>query len=300
MDIYYSDIFELPLPQKHRFPMSKYRQLRERILAADVFRNSELRIPPPATDDQLMMVHDREYVQRVIDGNLTPLEIKRIGFPWSSGLVERSRRSVGASIAAMKSALDQSVSVSLAGGTHHAFADAGQGYCVFNDVMVAAKVAQRQHGLRNVLVVDLDVHQGNGTAAIAAGDSSVFTFSMHCQKNYPFRKTDGDLDIGLPERTEDQHYLEELDRALAEIQNQFSPELIFYLAGADPFVEDRLGLLSLSKVGLAERDQRVIDLAANTRAKLVVVMAGGYAQNVEDIVDIHFNTVIAANSYACG
>ena len=294
MDIFYSDIFELPLPDKHRFPMSKYRRLRERIVASDAFKCAHLKVPKPATDQQLSLVHNEDYLRRVIEGHLSALELRRIGFPWSKGLVERSRRSVGASIAAGRSATQSGIAVNLAGGTHHAFSDAGQGYCVFNDVMVAARVLQRESAIENVLVIDLDVHQGNGTASIAREDEHVFAFSIHCQKNYPFRKTNGDLDVGLPEATGDSEYLDSLNKSLEQIQKRFRPDLVFYLAGADPFEGDRLGLLNLTKSGLRLRDQIVIDFCQHVDSPLAIAMAGGYANDVEDIVDIHFETVLMA------
>ena len=294
MEIFYSDTFELPLPEKHRFPMSKYRLLRERIAGAEEFRDATLRIPNGATNLELQRVHDADYVQRVVDGRLSPLEIKRIGFPWSPELVERSRRSVGASIEAASSAISQGVSVNLAGGTHHAFADAGQGYCVFNDVMVAARAMQIETDIRNVLVVDLDVHQGNGTAAIARPDPSMFSFSMHCDKNYPFRKDVSDLDVALPPGTEDEEYLQALRASLEWIEQRFEADLVFYLGGADPYAGDRLGHLRLTKSGLQKRDEIVMEHCRRLQIPLAIAMSGGYAPDVNDIVDIHFATVRAA------
>ncbi|MEL7498392.1 MAG: histone deacetylase [Planctomycetota bacterium] len=291
MDIFYSDTFELPLPEKHRFPMSKYRLLRERIMATAKFSAAALKIPEPATDRQLQLVHDSDYVQRVVNGELSKLEIRRIGFPWSRGLVERSRRSVGASISAARSALTQRASVNLAGGTHHAFVDAGQGYCVFNDAAVAAKVLKAEGKIENTLVVDLDVHQGNGTAAIAKTDASLFSFSMHCEKNYPFRKTTSDIDISLPENTGDAEYLAALRSTLQTIERRFTADLVVFLAGADPFEGDRLGHLRLTKLGLKQRDQIVFDFCDRHQIPIAIAMSGGYAPDVNDIVDIHFQTV---------
>ena len=198
MKIFYSDTFELPLPPKHRFPMAKYRLLRERIAESADFADSQLLVPAGATDEELATVHDPDYIQSVRRGTLTDLEIRRIGFPWSTGLMERSRRSVGASIEAGRAALDCGVSVNLAGGTHHAFPDAGQGYCVFNDATVAARVLQTEGLIEKALFVDLDVHQGNGTACVARDDEHLFAFSIHCEKNFPFRKEVSDLDVALP------------------------------------------------------------------------------------------------------
>lgn len=298
MEIFFSDTFDLPLPEKHRFPMSKYRLLRQRITESDRFnKHSTLRIPRAATNEQLKLAHDGDYIQRVIAGTLSELEVRRIGFPWSTGLLERSRRSVGASISAARSALLHHTSVNLAGGTHHAFADAGQGYCVFNDAVVAARVLQAEGLVERVLIADLDVHQGNGTASIARNDASLFAFSMHCGKNFPFRKTEGDLDVSLPERTSDPDYLAALDKSLQTIERQFTPDLVIYLAGADPFVGDRLGHLSLTKQGLEIRDRRVFDFCKMKGIPIAIAMSGGYAPDVHDIVDIHFKTVSIALEY---
>lgn len=291
MKIFYSDTFELPLPEKHRFPMAKYRLLRHRIAQSPEFRDAQLLVPNGATDEQLALVHEPDYINRVILGQLSDLEIRRIGFPWSSHLMERSRRSVGASIQAAEQAIHESVSVNLAGGTHHAFPDAGQGYCVFNDAVVAARVLQSTGKADQVLFLDLDVHQGNGTAAITSTDPTLFSFSMHCEKNFPFRKATSDLDIPLPTGAQDQEFLEALKKGLSEIQDRFQPDFVFYLAGADPFSGDRLGQLNVSKAGLKSRDEIVFDYCRNHRLPLAVAMAGGYAPDVEDIVDIHFETV---------
>ena len=275
--------------------MSKYTLLRERLLnTPETIRHCQLLIPTAATDEQLKLVHDDHYVEAIKTGELTDLELRRIGFPWSPKMVERSRRSTGASIAAGRSACEDGIAINLAGGTHHSFPDNGQGYCVFNDVCVAARTLQDEGRFNTALIIDLDVHQGNGTAAIAKNDASLFSFSMHCDKNYPFQKTNGDFDIALPEGTGDERFLEELESALKLIENSFEPEAVFFLAGADPFSGDRLGLLNMTKEGLAKRDELVIQFARQKGLPLAIAMAGGYAPNVEDIVDIHFSTVISA------
>ncbi len=297
MKIYYSDTFELPLPENHRFPMSKYRLLRERIAAAAAFDDAKLLIPSAATDQQLLLVHDPEWMRKVVDGDLSDIEERRIGFPWSPQMVERSRRSVGASIAAGRAAMQQGIGVNLAGGTHHAFPDAGQGYCVFNDSLVAARVLQSEGLLGNVLFIDLDVHQGNGTAAVACDDTNLFSFSMHCEKNFPFRKTTSDLDISLPPGTGDDEYHTRLQEALNEIDSRFDADLVFYLAGADPFSGDRLGQLGLSKAGLQQRDEMVMRFCERQGWPVALAMAGGYAPNIDDIVDIHFATVCIAKEF---
>ena len=209
-------------------------------------------------------------------------------------MVERSRRSTGATIAAAETAQTEGVAFNLAGGTHHAFADRGQGFCVFNDVCVAARVLKESGSVQRALVIDCDVHQGNGTAAIASEDPDIFTFSMQCESNFPFRKTNGDLDINLPPGTEDEEYLARMSEGIEEALSRFDAEIVFYLAGADPFVGDRLGQLSLSKNGLAQRDKLLFETCSQRSIPVAVSMAGGYAEDVNDIVDIHFATVKAA------
>lgn len=294
MKIYYTDEFVLPLPDAHRFPMAKYQALRERVAAADFAARATMLVPDAATDAQLHRAHSADYVRRVVSGSLDDREIRRLGFPWSPQLVERSRRSVGATIAACRRALEESVAVNLAGGTHHAFPAGPEGYCVFNDAAVAARAMQAEEGIGRVLVVDCDVHQGNGTAAIFADDDSVFTFSIHGEKNFPFRKQRSDLDIALSDGTGDSEYLRRLEQGLGAALAASQPALAVYVSGADPFAGDRLGRLDLSKEGLDARDQHVLSTLAAAGVPVAVVMAGGYAPRVSDIVDIHLATVRAA------
>ena len=231
-------------------------------------------------------------MQRVISGELTAAEAKRIGFPWSPELVERSRRSVGATIEAARAALDEGISANLAGGTHHAFADQGEGFCVFNDVAVAIRTLQHEQRITRAVVIDTDVHHGNGTAKIFADDSNVFTFSIHAEKNYPLRKPPSSLDIPLPNGTGDREYLEALRRGLdSALAPSFQPTIAFFVAGADPFVDDRYGRLGLTKEGLEQRDQKVIQRCRNLKIPVAIAMAGGYADCVEDIVSIHETTI---------
>ena len=271
--------------------MAKYRQLRQRLLDSGVVSPTDLAVPAAATDDQLCLAHTHEYVRRVTEGRLTTSEIRRIGFPWSPQLVERSRRSVGGTIAACATAIDDGVGVNLAGGTHHAFADRGEGYCVFNDVAVAIRLHQREQRAQRVLVVDCDVHQGNGTAAIFRDDPSVFTFSMHGRRNFPFRKEVGDLDVALDDSVADAEYLRALERALAAGPARHAADLAVYVSGADPFADDRLGRLALSKEGLAARDRCVLDWCYDRGLPVALVMAGGYSTRISDIVDIHCATI---------
>lgn len=297
MRLFYTDHFELPLPSEHRFPMTKYRLLRERIVSSDWGQNCQLLVPDAATNDQLCLAHTPTYVERVTEGLLTDKEIRRIGFPWSQELVERSRRSTGATIQAALAAMAcRGICANLAGGTHHAFADRGEGYCVFNDVAVAARVLQRSTAAERILVVDCDVHQGNGTAEIFVDDASVTTFSIHGKRNYPLKKTTSDLDIALDSGTSDAEYMDALEPALVELLASSQPQFVFYVAGADPFVDDTLGRLGLSKTGLRQRDEFIMQRCRELRLPMAISMAGGYAQNVNDIVDIHATTIRTALS----
>jgi acetoin utilization deacetylase AcuC-like enzyme len=295
-----SDHFVLPLPAGHRFPMEKYRLLRERVEAG--VPGITLAQAPLASDGELALAHTPDYIDAVARGLLGAAQQREIGFPWSARMVERSRRSVGATIAAARTALDQGVAANLAGGTHHASADKGSGYCVFNDVAVAARLMQaewhRQHrALLRVAVIDLDVHQGNGTAAIFRDDPTVFTFSLHGERNFPFRKETSDLDIELPDGCRDAEYLAALDRGLALLWQHHEgamPGLVFYLAGADPHEGDRLGRLKVSAAGLAERDRRVLRALRERRIPVALSMAGGYGHQIDDTVAVQLATLSAA------
>ena len=294
---YTSDHHTLPLPSGHRFPVSKYALLRERV--EQVWPGVRCIPAPPASEGELALVHTPRYVSAVLEGGLSPAEEREIGFPWSPRMAERSRRSVGATIAAARQALRDGVAANLAGGTHHAAADKGSGYCVFNDVAVASRLMQaewarqRRDPLR-VLVIDLDVHQGNGTAAIFARDDSVFTCSLHGARNFPFRKEASDLDVELPDGCQDEAYLAALDAALTEIWRRTEaapPGLAFYLAGADPHENDRLGRLRLSTDGLAERDDRVLRALRERGIPVALSMAGGYGRDIRVTVDIQSTTI---------
>jgi acetoin utilization deacetylase AcuC-like enzyme len=281
MQAFYSDQFVLPLPQGHRFPMAKYAMLRDALVAQ--LPGIQLLQAPRATATELLRVHTPDYVRGIADGTVPAAVQREIGFPWSEAMAERARRSVGATVAAARSALRQGIGANLAGGTHHAYADKGGGFCVFNDVAVAARTLQaqrqREGGTLQVAVIDLDVHQGNGTARIFQGDASVFTLSLHGEKNFPFRKEAGDAD-----------YLAALDGALLALEARCAPQLVFYLAGADPFEGDRLGRLKLSYAGMQARDQRVLDWCLARRIPLVLLMAGGYGVQIEDTVRVQLTT----------
>lgn len=296
MKFFYTDNYVLPLPEGHRFPMSKYRLLRERLLASGVAAEHEIDLPPAATDAQLLLAHDAEYVERVQYGMLTEAEQRRLGFPWSPQMVIRSRHSVGATIEAGRMALRDGVAANLAGGTHHAFRDAGEGYCVFNDAAVAARTLQAEGLAQRVVILDCDVHQGNGTAAILRGDDTIFTFSIHGANNFPLRKEQSDLDIELPDGTEDASYLEALSHGLEIALSTADADLAIYTSGADPYWDDRFGRLKLTKEGLSRRDRMVLERCRDRGLPVVVTMAGGYSRQVSDTVDIHHETLRLART----
>lgn len=298
MKLYYADHFVLPLPEGHRFPMEKYARLRSRLLACGAFAEADFCVPDAASDDAILRAHDPAYLQRVARGTLDVAEVRRIGFPWSPAMVERSRRSAGATLAACRSALARdggtACAVNLAGGTHHAHRDFGSGFCVFNDAAIAALAMRAEGRVRRVAIVDCDVHQGDGTAAILADEPEVFTCSLHGAKNFPFRKQTSDLDIELPDETGDAAYLAALDAALQSVFERAQPELVIYLAGADPYAGDRLGRLALSIDGLRLRDERVLAACRDASVPVAIAMAGGYAEPIDDTVTIHVNTVTTA------
>jgi len=294
LKVFCTDTFPLPLPEGHRFPIDKYALLRRQVAAAEWAAAHELCVPHAATDAELTLAHDPRYVERVARGGLDAREQRRIGFPWSPEMVERSRRSAGATIEACRAALDDGVAVNLAGGTHHAFRASGEGFCVFNDSVVAARVLQAERRVERVVVIDCDVHQGNGTAALCTGDPTLYTFSIHGARNFPYRKEQSDLDLALDDGTGDDAYLDALERNLRRALDAAGAQLALYVSGADPWEGDRWGRLALSKRGLAERDRLVLESCRRRGLPVAVTMAGGYAPRVEDTVEIHCETVRAA------
>ena len=293
MHAFYADHFVLPLPEGHRFPMRKYSRLRDRLVAevpGIVFQEA-----PPASDGELALAHAPAYIRGIAEGTLDASVYREIGFPWSLAMAERARRSVGASVAAARMALREGLAGNLAGGTHHAYADKGGGFCVFNDIAVTARLMQAEMGRQHrtpfkVAVIDLDVHQGNGTAHIFARDPSVFTLSLHGEKNFPFRKEPSDLDVGLPDGCTDEPYLQALHQALAELEGRFDPDMLIYLAGADPHEGDRLGRLKLTQDGMAARDRVVLEWASQRRLPVVLCMGGGYGHDIETTVAVQVQT----------
>jgi len=333
MQAFYADHFVLPLPDGHRFPMRKYQRLRDRV--ARELPGVRTGVAPRASDGELALAHEPAYIQAVAEGSLGAAAMREIGFPWTPEMVERSRRSAGATVAAARVALGlagrrEGLAANMAGGTHHASAGKGGGFCVFNDAAVAARLMQAEYARPHarhavsslppegavghlgaarrrpvasaraplqVAIIDLDVHQGNGTASIFRSDPSVFTLSLHGQKNFPFRKEVSDLDVDLPDGCTDAPYLQALEHALDELDRRFEPGLVIYLAGADPFEGDRLGRLSLSYDGLEARDRRVFDWAWQRRIPLAFAMAGGYGVNIDETVQVQMNTYRVALEY---
>ena len=298
MQAFYADHFVLPLPDGHRFPMAKYEMLRDQITAH--LPSVRLQQAEPADDAALALVHDPAYIDAVRHGTLSAAQQREIGFPWSPGMNERARRSVGATVQACRAALSgEGVAANLAGGTHHAYADKGSGFCVFNDAAVAARLMQIER-LRagidppsrplQVAIIDLDVHQGNGSARIFHNDPSVFTLSLHGARNFPFRKEPSDCDIDLPDGCTDAPYLAALEQGLTEVERRCEPGLVIYLAGADPHEGDRLGRLRLSDAGMAARDQRVFDWAWQRQLPVAMAMAGGYGHDIQTTVRVQLNT----------
>lgn len=293
MRCFHSTSFKLPLPTNHRFPMAKYAELYREVIHH--FGEDVVSIAPAASDQELRQAHSQSYLNGVINGTLPKNELRRIGFPWSPQMIERSRRSTGATLAAAYAALKEGRGANLAGGTHHAGRSRGGGYCVFNDSAVTLKVLEQAGAIKRGLVIDLDVHQGDGTADILRHDLAHFCFSMHGARNYPFKKSESDLDIALDDGTGDDAYLDMLSDALKVIFNRAQPDLVIYLAGADPFEADQLGRLALTKSGLAARDAMVFEACHHHGLPVVVSMGGGYAKEISDIVSIHLNTLLIAH-----
>jgi acetoin utilization deacetylase AcuC-like enzyme len=321
---FYADQFVLPLPSGHRFPMGKYRLLRDWL--TQHLPSVQLQVAQAATDGQLALCHTPGYIQGIATGSIDPARMREIGFPWSTAMAERARRSVGASVQAARASLGfaslpqgaalgtkaqdqilmaqpQGLAANLAGGTHHSYADKGGGFCVFNDFAVTARLMQAEWARYyrqplHVAIIDLDVHQGNGTASIFAHDPSVFTLSMHGEKNFPFRKEASSLDVSLPDGCQDDAYLHALDLALDELERRFQPGLVLYLAGADPHEGDRLGRLKLSYDGLETRDRRVMHWCWQRRIPLAFAMGGGYGTEIGTTLKVQQATYTVAVEFA--
>jgi acetoin utilization deacetylase AcuC-like enzyme len=289
--------YAIPLPAGHRFPIEKYARLRDRVVTDGLVRPDALHEPARVSRDALCRVHDARYVDGFSSGALEEGAMRRIGFPWSPPLVERAWRAVGGTCEAAAAALSLGVTINLAGGTHHAFPERGEGFCVFNDVAVAIRMLLSEGRIRRAAVIDLDVHQGNGTHAIFAGDDRVRTFSMHGRRNYPFHKVPGTLDVELDDGTEDDEYLDRLATALPGVLADGAPDLVIYLAGADPHEADRLGRLRLTLDGLARRDAMVLQACREVGIPVAITIAGGYGHDIETTVEAHARTVNVARAF---
>jgi acetoin utilization deacetylase AcuC-like enzyme len=300
LKIFYTDIFTFPLPETHPFPIKKYDLLRSRISEELGDQRTDLQVPKPASKDEILRAHDPAYIRRFFNGELTDREIRRIGLPWSEQIVRRTCYSVGATIAACRAALSEKIAVNLGGGTHHAFYNHGRGFCWLNDSAIAGRAMQAEGLAGNILIVDCDVHQGDGTAGIVGSDPRFFTFSIHGKNNFPYHKENSDLDIELDDGTADWAYLDALAKGLTAATQKFTADLVIYLAGADPYKKDRFGRLALTKQGLAKRDRLVFNFLYRHDLPVAVTMAGGYAPVIQDIVDINFNTIKAALEFQGG
>src|ERR1051325_4951880 len=290
MQVFYTPRYYADIGDNHVFPVRKFELVRDKLLAEGTLKPEELVEPSPATIDDVLLVHTQDYVSRLCSGNLTPKEIRRLGLPWSESLVHRSFYATGGTLAATRVALAEGYSSNLAGGTHHSFTDRGEGFCVLNDVAIAIGAMRSRNLLRRAAIVDCDVHQGNGTATIFAGDEDTFTFSIHGANNYPLFKAQSTLDFELPDGTSDDEYLECLTNHLPAVFAH-KPEIVFYLAGADPYAGDKLGRLALSIDGLRERDMCVLRECYEREVPVVTVMSGGYGKDINDTVEIHCNTI---------
>jgi acetoin utilization deacetylase AcuC-like enzyme len=292
-----SAAYTFPLPPGHRFPIEKYALLRDAVVAEGLVSPAQLHVPARATIEELARVHTRDYIDRLTSGALTEAELRMLGFPWSPALVERSYRAVGGTLSAARGALRDGVAMNLAGGTHHAFPDHGEGFCVFNDVAVAVRALRAEGSIGRAAIIDLDVHQGNGTHAIFEGDAEIYTFSMHGGRNYPFHKVPGTLDIELPDGTGDEEYLARLEAALPRVLGAGSPDLVIYLAGADPHERDRLGRLRLTFEGLKRRDVMVLQACREVGIPVAITIAGGYGLDIRETVAIHVATARVAGTF---
>jgi acetoin utilization deacetylase AcuC-like enzyme len=287
---YSGSTYTMPLPEGHRFPMSKYAGVRFLLEQAGL----EVLDPPRPSWEQVERVHTHEYLRKLRFGDLEPKELRLLGFPWSEMLVERALRAAGGTLKASLDALEHGLGINLAGGTHHAYPDHGEGFCVLNDVAIAAKDLLEKRLVSRISVCDLDVHQGNGTAAIFANEPGVFTLSVHGARNYPFHKETSSLDIGLAESIGDAEYLEVIEAQVLPAMRAFEPELVYFLAGVDVLERDRFGKFGLSLAGAAERDRRVFRACKQSRVPIVSLMSGGYNREIETTIQAHANTVLSA------
>jgi len=300
MRVVFSPYYSIDLGPHHPFPMAKYSRVHRRLREDGTVAAAAVLAPAPVSEEALRRVHTADYVSRFLGGDLTGREERRLGFRWSPELVRRALYATGGTLLAARNALRDGIAANLAGGSHHAFAGHGEGYCAFHDMGVAIRALQEEDRARRVAIVDLDVHQGNGSAAILGEDPRVFTFSMHCESNYPLQKVPGSRDLGLPDGVGDAEYLALLERELDLIWSRFRPELVFYQAGVDPLAGDRLGRLCLTREGLRRRDAAVLHRCLATETPAVIVMGGGYSASLEETVEAHADTVRVAYALLAG
>ncbi len=292
--IAYSPVYKYDLPENHRFPMSKYELIPEQLLYEGVIEQSAFFHPKKMMDEDILLTHSKEFLDKLNQLKLTPKEIRKIGFPVRQALIDRGKHIVQGTLECAYHALTDGVSLNVAGGTHHSYRDRGEGFCIFNDFAIASNLLLRDTNLNQILIIDLDVHQGNGTAHIFEGNDSVFTFSMHGERNYPTKKESSDLDIGLPDYTGDLIYLNSLEKALNQIDKLVKPDFVFYLSGVDILASDKLGRLSVSKEGCKTRDDMVFEFCSSKNLPVAVSMGGGYSPRIADIIDAHCNTFKSA------
>jgi acetoin utilization deacetylase AcuC-like enzyme len=297
--VYYSPNYYAEIGEGHVFPIRKFELVKNILLEEGTLSSDEIVEPLPTADEDLLLVHTEDYISRLKGGELTNKEVRKLGLPWSESLVRRSWHAISGTIIASRGALRFGIASNLAGGTHHAYPDRGEGFCVLNDVAVAIRVLQREALAERFLIIDCDVHQGNGTAFIFRNSPEVFTFSIHGAKNYPLFKEKSSLDIELPDGTGDDEYLSTLHHALERCRLH-EPDIIFYLGGADPYEKDKLGRLKLTKQGLRKRDESVLEFAKFLDVPIVTTMSGGYGEDIADTVDIHCNTIRAVKSIFFG
>jgi len=290
MQVFYTPRYYADIGPGHVFPIRKFQLVRDKLLAEGTIEPSEIVEPSPAPLEDVLLVHTTDYISRLCSGNLTTKETRRLGLPWSESLVQRSFYAVGGTLAATRASLAEGYSSNLAGGTHHSFSDRGEGFCVLNDVAVAIRAMRARKLVQRAAIVDCDVHQGNGTATIFAGDTDTFTFSIHGANNYPLFKAQSTLDVELADGTSDTEYLDTLAKHLPAVFAA-DPEIVFYLAGADPYKGDKLGRLALSIDGLRERDAYVLRECYAHEVPIVTVMSGGYGKDINDTIEIHCNTI---------
>lgn len=295
--VVYSDEYDVDIGA-HVFPTKKYKLIREKLIRERLLSEEDFEFPHPASDEDILLIHSHEYLDKLKSGTLSPEEIFRLELPYSEKLVHASYICVNGTIRSCSIALEKGVGVHLGGGFHHAFRDHGEGFCVFNDVAIGIKRMVKDNRIAKAMTIDCDLHQGNGTADIFKGDEDVFTFSIHQQNNYPFCKPKSDLDIGLDDHASDKAYFDRLKEHIPRIISNFKPQLILYVAGADPYKNDQIGNLALTIDGLKQRDEFIFAMARNFNVPIAVVLAGGYAANVEDTIKIHFNTIKTALEYS--